>query len=291
MFSMGQLTHLPESIAANPFHRPLVKFSRYKTGSYEAIFAAESFLLRYSWAGLLVLLGLVLPPLEEVDVVSTLVRLCTMVYPALFVWSLTRISGVELMQLVLEGRWTAELLAAPLSDRELMLGFVAPVWLVVRQYLLITVFSLVLSSLETNPIVRIDDHLYLDDVYRSLAVNLSLFFSVVAWIIFIYLARLLLETRLRNGLLKGLFTLLLFGGGVGLMAAYSLLFFRYPALLASYRVLATIDLLSAGLLGGAVAFHGVMRRNFRRFLGGQLDLDPLIFDAVDPHASEWERVG
>jgi len=249
MFSLGQLTHLPESIAANPFHRPIVKFSRYKTGSFELLFAIETFLLRYSWAGLLLLLLLVLPPLEEVDVVSTLVRLATMVYPALFVWSLTRISGVELMQLVLEGRWTAELLAAPLSDRDLTLGFVTPVWLVVRQYLLISVFSLILNSLETHVIVRIDDHLYLDELYNSMAIDLSLFFNVVAWIVFVYLARLLLETRLRNGLLKGLFTLLLFGGGVGLFAGYCVLFFRYPALLSSRGVLAGIDLLSAGLLG------------------------------------------
>src|SRR5262245_197056 len=136
--ALGQLTHLPHEIAENPFYRLLVRFSRYKAGSFERLFQIESLLLRYALLGLIVLIALVWPPLEEVDYISTLVRFCTLVYPLFFIWSLTRLAGVELMQLVLEGQWTADLLATPMRNRELTIGFATPLWLTVRQYSLIT---------------------------------------------------------------------------------------------------------------------------------------------------------
>ena len=290
MLSLGQLTHLPESIAANPFHRLIVKFSRYKSGSFEVLFTIEAVILRYAWVGLLVLLGLVIPPLEEVDYLSTAVRLSTLIYPAFFVWSLSRVSGVELIQLMLEGRWTAEILASPMDDGDFKRGFITPVLMVVRQYLLISVFSLALYELEAHIIVRIDDTLYLEDLWRGLASDFSVFANVVAWIVFLYLARLLLEMRLRNGLIKGLFTLMLILGGAGLFVAYAVLIFFQTEHLADPAVLAAIGALTALMIAGAAGCHMLLRRNFRRYLSGQLDIDPLIFDRTDPHASAWEKV-
>lgn len=289
MLSLGQLKHLPPSLAASPFHPLIAKFSRYKTGSFEALFTAEAFLLRYSWLGLIILMALVLPPLEEVDVLSTIIRLSTLLYPALFIWSLTRISGVELMQLMLEGRWIAEILASPQKNRDLTLGFVTPIWLVVRQYFLITLFSLALYDLETHVIVRIEGHIYWDDILRALLVNVIFFFSAVSWIVFIYMSRLLLEVRLRNGLLKGLFTLALILSGAALFIAYGILFFFYPEHLDDPRVLAFFGILMAAMAAASLLFHWLLRQNFRYWLAGQLDLDPLIYDVIDPHASAWEK--
>ena len=151
--ALGQLTHLPEEMAANPFHPLLARFSRLKAGSFELLFQIESWLVRYSWLGLVVLAALVWMPLEEIDVVSTCVRLATLLYPCLFIWSLTRLSGVELMQLMLEGQWTADLLATPLDNRALTVGFASPIWITIRQYFLISLFSLVLYGLESYVIV------------------------------------------------------------------------------------------------------------------------------------------
>lgn len=290
MLSMGQLTHLPENLAANPFHRLLVKFSRYKTGSFEFLFSMEAFLLRYSWLGLMILLGLVIPPLEEVDYLSTAIRVLTLFYPAMFMWSLTRISGVEMIQLMIEGRWTDEILASPLESHDLMHGFVTPIWIVVRQYGLISFFSLVLYELEVHVIVRINGRLYLEDLFQSGIVDFSLFFSAVTWIIFIYLARLLIEVRLRNGLIKGLFTVTLITIGVVLFILYSILLFMYPAMLLDWRVLLSVNAMSALFLAVAVYSHLRLRRYFRRYLCGQLDIDFLIFDRNDPHASAWQAL-
>jgi hypothetical protein len=289
--SLGQLTSLPASLAANPFHRLIVKFSRAKSGSYETMFTIETFLLRYSWAGLLLLFALVLPPLEEVDYVSTLVRLSTMVYPFFFIWSLTRVAGVELMQLVLEGHWTGEILASPVSDRDLTVGFIAPLGLIIRQYLLISIFSLTLFGLETQVIVRDENgRLLMGHFIRYTIFYYDLFFSSVAWITFIYLGRLLAEVRLRNGLIKGLATLVLLLGGIALFAGYVLLFWRYSDQLTRLRVLVGLALLTGGLSGAAYLFYRRLARNFRQYLYGQLDIDLLIFDDADPHASAWQFV-
>lgn len=288
MLSMGQLTHLPESLAANPFHRLLVKFSRYKTGSFEFLFSLEAVLLRFSWLGLAILLALVLPPLEEVDYLSTAIRILTLLYPAMFMWSLTRISGVEMIQLMLEGHWTDEILASPMESRDLMLGFITPIWIVLRQYILISVFSLLLYELEVHVIVRINGVLYLEELIRSTIVDFSLFFSAVTWIIFIYLVRLLLEVRLRNGLIKGLFTVTLITIGVVLFIIYSILLFMYPGMLLDWRVLLAVNAMSALFIAFSIYSHIKLRRHFRRYLCGQLDLDMLIFDRNDPHASAWQ---
>lgn len=291
MLPLGQLTHLPAVIADNPFHRMIVKFSRYKTGSFEILFTIESRLLRHAWLGLILLFALVLPPLEEADYgIATVVRLSTLVYPLFFIWSLTRISGVELMQLVLEGHWTTELLASPLSNRDLMRGFVDPVRLVIRQYLLISIFSLTLYGLETNVIV-VDDsgEFYLQDLIRSTLFNYGLFASTIAWIVFVYMARLLAEVRLRNGLIKGLATIALLSMGVLIFAGYCLLFFRYPAQIGSRAVLAGVAGLIVALGGGAWVIDRLLAHHFRHYLSGQLDIDLMIFDETDPRASAWHR--
>lgn len=290
MLPMGQLTSLPSSLAKNPFHRLIVKFSRSKTGSFEALFTIEPFLLRYSWLSLFLLFALVLPPLEEIDFLSSFIRALTLVYPAFFIWSLTRISGVELMQLILEGHWTAEILASPINDRDLTEGFISPLWIVIRQYLLISVFSLVLNNLETQVVVVEANRIYMEDLIRSTLLSLALFSNVVAWIVFIYLGRLLAEVRLRNGLLKGLASLALLSGGGVLLAAYLVLIFRYPTHLTSTPMLAAMAALTVVLLVASWRFYSLLARNFRKYLFNQLDIDPLIYDASDPHVSAWEVI-
>jgi len=284
---LGQLTCLPPSLATNPFHRLIVKFSRYKTGSFEILFTIESYLLRFSWLGLLLLFALVLPPLEEVDYVSTLVRLSTLIYPCFFIWSLTRISGVELMQLVLEGHWTGELMASTLTNRDLTNGFITPPLVVVRQYVLISIFSLILYGLETHVIVIDEGHWYVEDFVRTTLFNFDLFFSAIAWTLFVYLGRLYTEVRLRNGLIKGLATLALLLSGLTLIVGYNLLFWRYPERITHTSVLGLLALLTLALIGASAWLYGRLSRHFRPYLFGQLDLDPLIFDESDPHATAW----
>jgi hypothetical protein len=290
--ALGQLTYLPEEMAANPFHPLLARFSRLKAGSWERLFQVESLLVRFSWAGLLVLIVLVWLPLEEVDYVSTVVRLATLLYPCFFIWSLTRLSGVELMQLVLEGQWTADLLATPLGNRELTVGFASPIWLTVRQYFLITLFSLTLYGLETQVVVydETSGHWLVDNLVRNTLFNYGVFFSSAGWIVFLYVARLFVEVRLRNGLLKGLVTLALLLGGVALLAVFLLLFTVYIDWMTDTRVLVALMGIAVGLLVGAAWLHWRLARRFRRYLMGQLDIDVLIFDAVDPQASAWEKL-
>ena len=216
MISLGQLTSLPPSLDRNPFMRPLVKFSRYKTGSFEWLFTLETFLVRYAWVSLIVMCALVWFPLEEKELLDDLVRLSTLVYPCLFIWSLTRISGVELMQLALEGHWTSEILASPISDRDLTHGFITPILLILRQYVLISLCSIALYGLETSVIVfdRSTHDPILDDLWRNLWISYALFINTIAWIVFVYLVRLFAEVRLRSGLIKGLATLgLILGAG------------------------------------------------------------------------------
>lgn len=288
---LGQLRHLPRSIAENPFHPLIVRFSRFKLGSYEALFSIEERLVRYSWLGLFVLFALVLPPFEEIPVVSNLVRIATMVYPCFFIWSLTRLGGVELMQLILEGRWTAEVLTLPLTNRQFTHGFVTPIWIVFRQYLLISVFSLGLYSLETETIVYDEETGWLlDNLYPSLAFNFALLFSTIGWTMFTYLARLFVEVRLRNGLLKGLATLALFLGVGAMFMTYLLLFIWFPRYIVDPWVLGALGAAAAALFAGCILIHLRLRNRFRRYLEGQLDLDMLIFDEHDPRATAWAQV-
>jgi hypothetical protein len=289
---LGQLTHLPDEMAANPFHPLLARFSRLKAGSWEPLFQAEAWLVRWSWLTLLALMGLVAARLEEVDVVSTVVRLATLVYPCFFIWSLTRLAGVELMQLVLEGQWTADLLATPLTDRELTVGFASPIWLTVRQYFLITFFSLTLYGLETGIFVHdtTTGEWLLDDLVRHTLFQYGMFFSGAGWIVFLYMARLFGEVRLRNGLLKGLTTMLLLMGGVALLAVFMLLFTIYSYRMTDTRVLVGLLAIAAGLMLSAAWLYRLLARGFRRYLTGQLDIDVLIYDVVDPQASGWERM-
>lgn len=289
MLPLGQLTHLPEQFARNPFHPLLVKFSRSKIGSSEILFTAEAILLRYSWAWLLLMFALVLPPLEEYSGAATLVRLSTLIYPCFFIWSLTRLSGVELLQLVLEGRWTAEVLAAPLSDSELAAGFVTPVWVVIRQYLLITIFSLALYGLETRVIVFDEGSVILEDYLRWTFFNYCLIFNAAAWIVFVYIARVYAEIRLRNSLLKGLATLSMLLGGAVILGGYLLLFLRWKEAMTANGTLAILALLTAGLLIASGIGQIKLQRHFRGYLVSQLDIDPIIFDELDPRASAWQH--
>lgn len=286
MLNMGQLTHLPPSLARNPFHPLLMKFSRYKFGSYEELFTLERWLLRYSWAALLLLFALVLPPLEQYWGISTVVRLSTLVYPCFLLWSLTRLAGVELMQLLLEGHWTPETLALPLDNRAWMDGFVTPVWVVLRQYFLITVFSLALYGLETR-VFTVDRHFYWSDYLQYAGFIIVMFFNAVAWIVFMYLARLYTEIRIRNGLIKGLATLLLFCGGGVIFCGYLGLFLHFAFWLASRRVIFGIGLIDLGLLAFSWFTHGKLLAHFRDYLASQLDIDILIYDDLDAHASAW----
>ncbi len=286
---LGQLTHLPHRLALNPFWPLMVRFARLKGGSFETLFSMEKYLLRYSWLGLLLLFALVLPKFEEIDYLSTLVRLATLVYPCLFIWSLTRLAGVELMQLLLEARWTGEVLASPLNNRELSDGFAMPVWLIARQYFLISLFSLALYTLETNVIVYDveDEVLLLGETIEYGLFYWGVFFSSIAWIIFLYIGRLWIEVRLRSGLLKGLSTLFLLLCGITLLAAYLSLVIRWPGQMTDPVVLVGLGSLTIGLTAAALGLHLLLRRNFRRYLQGQLDLDPLIYDQVDPRATAW----
>ncbi|HOR27231.1 MAG TPA: hypothetical protein PLG73_04315 [Candidatus Sumerlaeota bacterium] len=287
---LGQLSHLPPDLASNPFHPFLTRFARFKTGSFEVLFAVEAFLLRYSWFALLVLFALVLPPLEEVDLLSTLILFLTLVYPCFFIWSLTRLSGVELMQCVLEGHWTAELLATPIDNRDLTLGFLTPIWLIVRQYGLISVFSLFLYTLETQPVI-IDGELYAADMAPPMILSYGLFFSAAAWIVFIYVARMFAEVRLRSGLLKGLWTLMLLLGGLALFALYAAMLLLFPAETQSAPFLTFLMLLTAALAALSTWFYRKLVRLFREYLAGQLDIDLVIFDDIDPRATGWTTEG
>ena len=58
---------------------------------------------------------------------------------------------------MLEGRWTAELLSSPLANRHFTDGFITPLWMVVRQYLLISIFSLLLYTLERHVLIPPND--------------------------------------------------------------------------------------------------------------------------------------
>ena len=288
---LGQLNHLPPSVASNPFYQLQTKFSRLKAGSFETLFTLESWLVRYAWLGLMVLFALVLPPFEEVDYLSTLIRMLTLVYPFFLIWSITRLAGVELMQLIIEGRWTGELLAAPVGSRDYAAGLVQPVWLVIRQYGLMTIFSLTLYALETQVVARdTAGELLYGDLVRVALFNLGLIFSTVAWILFLYIHRLWAEVRLRSGLIKGLFTLFMLLGGGAVFAGYLALFLRYPNHLTDTSVLLLLGGLTAVLsLISAISYRR-LATHFRRYLAGQLDVDPLIFDIEDPQASGWESV-
>ena len=81
MISIGLHRYLPDYLANNPFHPPLVKFSRLKTESSKILFLIESKLLQFSGIGLLVMFILVLPDLEKIDILSSVIRLLTLVYP------------------------------------------------------------------------------------------------------------------------------------------------------------------------------------------------------------------
>ncbi len=204
--ALGQLQRLPPELASNPFYPLLVKFSRLKMGSLEWLFTVEGFLLRYAWIALFALFALALPPLEEVDLLSTLVRLTTLIYPCFCIWSLTRLSGVELMQCMIEGHWLADLLAVPIDNDDLIHGFATPLWIITRQYALMSIFSLVLYALETHVVV-VEGQFFVWELARPLILYLGVFFSAVAWIVCIYMARLTIEARVRGGLLKGIATL------------------------------------------------------------------------------------
>jgi hypothetical protein len=267
----------------------LVKFSRYKTGSNEILFSIESKLLQYSGLGLFIMCLLVLPNLEEVYVLSTLIRLMTLVYPFFFIWSLTRISGVELMQVVFEGRWTAELLSTPLTNRQFTDGFITPVWLVVRQYLLITIFSLALYTLERHVFIVLDDQGVYENLISYGYFYCILFMNTISWIVFVYMARLFTEVRLRNGLIKGLATLFLFMGGTVLFLGYCTLFIRYPHKMNDTQVLVFISFATLFLIVGSGLLHIHLTRKFRHYLSGQLDIDLIVFDKLDPRVSEWTQ--
>ena len=290
MLTLGQLSYLPSYLASNPFHPLLVKFSRYKFGSFEILFTLEKYLLRYTWLALLILFALVLPPLEEYWGISTVVRLSTLLYPCFFIWSLTRLAGVELIQLMLEGHWTAETLALPLSNRDWLNGFVTPLWVVFRQYFLITVFSLALYGIESRTF-HVDNEFYWADYLQYIGFMIMMFFNAALWIAFVYLGRLYTEIRLRNGLLKGLATLFLFFGGGLIACGYLILFYHFAFWLTSKRVLFMIGVLNFILLSLAVAIHGKLQAHFRDYLCTQLDLDMVIYDDADPHTTAWTPAG
>ena len=290
MVSLGQLTTLPQYLEINPFYRLIVKFSRYKYGSFESFFIIERFLVRHARLNILLLFALVLPPLEEIYLVGTVVRLSTLVYPLFFIWSLTRISGVELMQLVLEGHWLSQLLSTPLTNRDYYNGFIAPIRVIIRQYLLITIFSLALYGLETHVIVIDEGHVYYEDLLRHVLFYYALFFNVIAWIIFVYLFRMFTEVRLRNGLLKGLMTLLLMAGGGVLFIGYCVLFFRHHDLIDDLKVIVGITGLSGMFALGCLVIYFKFARLFRHYLRGQLDIDLLIYDDIDPNGTRWAEL-
>jgi hypothetical protein len=104
------------------------------------------------------------------------------------------------------------------------------------------------------------------------------------------MARLFGEVRLRNGLLKGLTTMLLLMGGVALLAVFMLLFTIYSYRMTDTRVLVGLLAIAAGLMLSAAWLYRLLARGFRRYLTGQLDIDVLIYDVVDPQASGWERM-
>jgi hypothetical protein len=292
--ALGQLTHLPASVADNPFHPFFMQFSRYKAASFELLFTLEAIFLRYSWIGLIVLCALVFSPLEETPLVAQAVRFLTILYPCFFIWSLTRLAGVELLQLVLDGHWTPELLATPMSNRIYAHGFILPVGLVVRQYLLISLFSLFLYGFEANGHLIVydaeGDKWYYEQFIRLTLFNFGLFFGSVAWTILVYLGRMYAEIRLRNGLLKGLATVMLFSLGALLFVLYCALFFRYPALTTTTPVLAMLGLMTGAFVVGSLVLYTRLRRYFRHYLTGQLDLDVLVYDQLDPHTSAWQEV-
>lgn len=287
MPSLGQLTSLPSYLDDNPFYRLLVKFSRYKTGSFEWLFTAERYMVRYAWAALILMCILTLPHLEEVDVVADIVRLSTLVYPCLFIWSLTRLSGVELIQLVLEGHWTSEVLASPVTNRDLTHGFITPILLILRQYVLISVFSLAFYCVESSVVVKSGDQWILDDLWRTLWVSFAVFFNTIAWIVFVYMARLFAEVRLRNGLLKGLASMALLLGGLALLVFYIVLFVRYPHQITHSFVVGCILSMIGFLVACSAWICWKVTRHFRRYLRGQLGIDLLIYDDIEPYATAW----
>lgn len=288
MSPLGQLTALPKPLAANPFYPLMVRFARIKMGSIEVLFTIESRLVRYSWLSLLILFALVLPRFEEVDYLSTAIRMLTLVYPFFFIWSLTRLSGIELMQLLLEAHWTAEVLASPVTNRDLMNGFVLPLWLVVRQYFLITFFSLILYALEADVIVRASDGTWFyEDCLRHAIFYEVMFFSTIAWLVFLYVGRLWIEVRLRSGLLKGLSVLGLLMIGSAMFLAYLGLFFLWKNRLTATPTLIAIGALTLAFALASAWFNAKLGRHFRPYLLGQLDIDPLIYDQIDPRATAW----
>lgn len=292
MSPLGQLTCLPKPLAANPFYPLMVRFARIKAGSFEAFFTIERWLVRYSWLSLLVLCVLVYEPLEMVDYVSTAIRLLTLVYPFFFIWSLTRLGGIELMQLVLEAHWTSEVLASPLTNRNLTDGFVLPLWLVVRQYFLMTFFSLILYALEAHVIERAGDGTWLyEDCLRYTIFYEVMFFSTIAWLVFLYLGRLWIEVRLRSGLLKGLSVLGLLLIGSAMFLAYLGLFFLWSDRLTHTATLVTLGALTLAFSLAALWFNVKLARHFREYLLGQLDIDPLVYDQIDPRATAWNENG
>ena len=286
--ALGQLQRLPPELASNPFYPLLVKFSRLKMGSLEWLFTVEGFLLRHAWVALFILFALVLPPLEEVDLLSTLVRLTTLIYPCFFIWSLTRLSGVELIQCMIEGQWLADLLAAPIDNDDLIHGFATPLWIIIRQYALMSVFSLVLYALETRVVV-VEGQFFVWELARPLILYLGVFFSAVAWIACVYMARLTIEARVRGGLLKGIATLCFLLTGMLILASYGGVFIFHPTQLSRPPMLIVPSLLTALLALVALWLYSLLRRNFRGYLAAQLEFKWTIADHAGP--SPWKEPG
>lgn len=290
MSPLGQLTYLPKPLAVNPFYPLMVRFARIKAGSLEILFTIESRLVRYSWLSLLILFALVMPRFEEIDYVSTAIRMLTLVYPFFFIWSLTRLGGIELMQLLLEAHWTSEVLASPVTNRDLSNGFVLPLWLVVRQYFLITFFSLILYALEADVIVRAKDGMWLyEDFLRHAIFYEIMFFSTIAWLVFLYIGRLWIEVRLRSGLLKGLSVLGMLLIGSAMFLAYLGLFFLWSKRLTQTPTLVAIGTLTLIFSLASILFNIKLDRYFRDYLLGQVDIDPLVYDQIDPRATAWNE--
>lgn len=285
MCPLGQLTYLPKPLAANPFYPLMVRFARIKMGSIELLFTIESRLVRYSWLSLLILFALVLPRFEEVDYLSTAIRMLTLVYPFFFIWSLTRLGGIELMQLVLEAHWTSEVLASPVTNRDLSNGFVLPLWLVVRQYFLMTFFSLILYAFEA---VVFLPGLYEDLVRYAIFLEV-MFFSTIAWLVFLYIGRLWIEVRLRSGLLKGLSVLGLLLIGSAMFLSYLGLFILWPNRLTATPTLIALGAVTLFFSLASIWFNVKLNRHFRAYLLGQLDIDPLVYDQIDPRATAWNQ--
>ena len=79
---------------------------------------------------------------------------------------------------------------------------------------------------------------------------------------------------------------LFIGGGTLVTGCLALLIFK-PHMIRDFNGLLLISIVTIFLITGCRLVHVHLSRYFRHYLTGQLDIDMIIFDKLDPRVSDW----